>query len=149
MGLLICRRMDLLHRTGDLRIARLVGRGFLALGAAAERQIGSWTKTDTSSQNRRRNTVDKKTHLVIPRRMTCVLLPDIETATGYRHRPWPYAFFEPWGTLSQKRERGVGGAVRWPQKVYRAVAAPSPEYSQPPLALVAPFLGPGGPVLRI
>ena len=53
----------------------MLGQGYLVLGAAAERQASFWTKIDTSSQNRCRSTVDKKLRLLIPRRMTCVLLP--------------------------------------------------------------------------
>ena len=46
----------------------MLGQGYLVLGAAAERQTSFWTKIDTSSQNRRRNTVDKKLRLLIWRR---------------------------------------------------------------------------------
>jgi len=52
-------------------LARRFGFGpkTAALGAAAERQVSFWAKIDTSSQNRRRNTVDRKMRLAIPRRM--------------------------------------------------------------------------------
>ena len=52
----------------------MLGQGYLVLGAAAERQASFWTKIDTSSQNCRRNTVDKKLRLLIPRRMTYLRL---------------------------------------------------------------------------
>ena len=73
MPAISCRMASNIARATYESLARL-GRGFLALGAAAERQVSFRAKTDTSSQNRRRNTVDRKMHLAIPRRMTFVLL---------------------------------------------------------------------------
>ena len=45
----------------------------MALGFAAERQVGFGPKTDTLSQNIRRSTVDRKAHLAISRRMDAAL----------------------------------------------------------------------------
>jgi len=65
----------------------MLGQGYLVLGAAAERQTSFWTKIDASSQNRRRNTVDRKMHLAIPRQMG--LLHRIFTARFRYYNPPP------------------------------------------------------------
>ena len=53
----------------------------MALGVAAERQVGFGPKTDTLSQNVRRSTVDRKAHLAISRRMDAALDIDGKWAT--------------------------------------------------------------------
>jgi len=48
------------------------GAGAYLTGAAAERQTSFWAKADTSSQNRRRSTVDRKLRLLIWRMAVCL-----------------------------------------------------------------------------
>ena len=48
------------------------GAGAYLTGAATGRQASFWAKVDTSSQNRRRSTVDRKLRLLIWRMAVCL-----------------------------------------------------------------------------